>query len=496
LKLFCSLRKFLLLAALTLVGILIAGYHPGLEDDAIYLAAIHYRLNPTLFRMDSDFFAVKLKATAFDTAMAGAIRLTHIPVAAMELICHVLVIFAVLTACYRIASRCFEHEHARWCGVLLIAVLLMMPVTGTGLFIVDQYLVPRAIVTALALFEIDAVLQRRYLLALLLAAVSFVFHPVVAAFGVSLCCFLAVPWPLLEAQPLAASLVIPIGFLFDRRPISPALHKAIVLHPYYMLSGWAWYEWLGVLAPILILLWFRRIPPEREARSEGPVLSRLATRTAVYGVFQMAIAFLIMLPPALERMRPLEPMRYLHLLYIVMLLLGGCLIGEYVLGRHAWRWAVLFVPMAVGMFAGQRAMFPASPHLELPGLAPSNPWLQAFEWVRKNTPEDAYFALGPDYMEQPGEDVHGFRALALRSALADQKKDSGMVVTSEALAERWQREIEAQNAGHSDWQHVSTEDLRRLKQHFGVNWAILRLPTSVQLSCPYQNQQLAVCRID
>jgi hypothetical protein len=99
-------------------------------------------------------------------------------------------------------------------------------------------------------------------------------------------------------------------------------------------------------------------------------------------------------------------------------------------------------------------------------------------------------------MHRPGEDNHGFRALALRSALADNVKDSGMVLTSSPLAVRWQREVAAQKAGHGDWQHVSAGDLRRLKAQFGVNWVILERPAAVMLECPYQNDRLEVCRID
>jgi hypothetical protein len=191
-----SQRTALGLVGLTLLGMLVAGYHPGAEDDGVYLAAIQRRLDPSLFRVDADFFNVRLQATIFVRFMAWMVRSTHVPLAAMQLFWHVLTIFAILAACYRIAARCFEHEYARWCGVALVSVLFTMPVSATALYIVDQYLVPRAMATALALFAIDAVLGKQLVLAVVLAAVSFVFHPVIAAFGISLGFFLAVPWPL------------------------------------------------------------------------------------------------------------------------------------------------------------------------------------------------------------------------------------------------------------------------------------------------------------
>jgi hypothetical protein len=227
------------------------------------------------------------------------------------------------------------------------------------------------------------------------------------------------------------------------------------------------------------------------------------------GVFQLAVALVMVLPPALERLRPLQPMRYLHLLYVLMTLLGGCFVGEYLLRNHRWRWAVLFVPAALGMFVAQRATYPASPHIELPGIIhSSNPWLAAFDWIRENTPEDAYFAIGPDYLNRPSEDSHGFRALALRSVLADNGKDSAVATQVPRLATRWQREVAAQgpdpatdsSAGRSsaraEWQHITGGDLLRLKDQFGVNWVILERPTAVALDCPYRNAMLEVCRIE
>ncbi len=106
-----------------------------------------------------------------------------------------------------------------------------------------------------------------------------------------------------------------------------------------------------------------------------------------------------MLPPSLERLRPFEPMRYLHLLYLLFFLIAGGLLGRYVLDRKIYRWLLFFIPLGAGMFYAQRQMFPATAHLELPGAAPQNPWLQAFAWIRQNTPVDSLFALDPHYVD-------------------------------------------------------------------------------------------------
>ena len=161
------------------------------------------------------------------------------------------------------------------------------------------------------------------------------------------------------------------------------------------------------------------------------------------------------------------------------------------LKNRAWRCAALFVPLCAGMFLVQRALFPASAHIEWPGAEPKNQWVQAFEWIQTNTPRDAVFALDPLHMSIPGEDANGFRAIAQRSMLADAVKDSGAVTMFPALAEEWLRQVQAQ----SGWKTFQAQDFRRLRAQYGVNWIVVQRPDGIGLDCPYENAALLVCRV-
>jgi len=184
-------------------------------------------------------------------------------------------------------------------------------------------------------------------------------------------------------------------------------------------------------------------------------------------------------------------MRSLRLVYILMLLLGGGLLGEFVLRRRVWRWAALFLPLSAGMCWAQRDLYPASAHIEWPGAQPRNPWVQAFEWVRDHTPEDAVFAIDPHYMSVAGEDSNGFRAIAQRSRLADAVKDSGVVELFPQISDSWMAQVRAQTG----IDHFRRADFMQLKSQFGVGWVVLRQPGSSELQCPYQNQVVMVCRL-
>jgi hypothetical protein len=145
------------------------------------------------------------------------------------------------------------------------------------------------------------------------------------------------------------------------------------------------------------------------------------------------------------------------------------------------------------MFYAQRQLFPATPHLELPGRSTANPWVDAFLWIRDNTPVDAYFALDPQHMRLPGEDQHGFRAVAERSMLADIVKDSGAVTMFPALAQSWREQTRSEEG----WSSFRTHDFARLHDQFAVDWFVLQRPgpPGMDMDCVYQNSVVLVCRL-
>ena len=488
-------KNLFLLALISLGALLVEGYHPGVEDDAVYLSAIRRRLNPALYPHDFRWFTLQMQASVFDRLMAALVRFTHIPLPWMELLGQFLAAFFVLRGCWIVARRCFPGKAAQWASVALVGVLFTLPVTGTALYLFDQYLHPRAIATALILAAIPAVLDRRVLRSAALLVAAVVVHPIMGVLGVSWCVILGVGgWleqrsaerKLAELEPVTAAAlgIVPL-WIFEGT--SPAWRLALNTRNYYFLGRWTWYEWLGVIGPVCILWMMARWA----RRADRPVMARLAACGAFFAVFQFAVACILLLTPGLIRLMPLQPMRYLYMVYLLMAVLAGGLIGEKLLRGHAWRWAVLFVPLALGMFAGQRSLFPGTAHLELPWTAPRNPWLQAFAWVRHNTPTDAYFALDPYYMQAPGEDYHSFRALAERSELADAVKDAAVATQVPELAPQWQRQTQAL----AGWSHFQKQDFLRLRSEFGVNWILVRGPGVAGLDCPYRNQAVAVCRL-
>jgi len=431
-------RNILLILAFSLFAVAVMGYHPGIEDDGVYLTAVKGDLNPVLYQHDAQFFRVQLEATLFDKWVAGFIQFTHIPVDVTELLLQFASILLIIVGCWSIARVLFTEERARWAGVALTAAMMTLPVAGTALYLADQHLHPRNVSTAIILFAVSRILEKKMWQAVPLLMLSFVLHPIMASLGISFCCFLAISmldpvhvWLRSLRDSLAST--VPLGWIFESP--TPIWHKALQTRTYFFLYRWTWYEWLGALAPLALFCILWRIALKRGKT----VLARFGLAIFAYGIFQFGVALIIQETPSFIRLTPLQPMRFLHLIYFCMTLVGGCLIGKYFLKASAWRWALFLVVINAGMYASQRALYPGSLHLELPGRRSANPWLQSFAWIRNNTPADAYFAMDPRYLEAPGEDYHSFRALAERSQMADALKDTAVVTQVPDLGPDWDR---------------------------------------------------------
>jgi len=473
-----------ILVGLTLGAFLLDGYHPGVEDAEIYLPGILKWLNPALFPYNSEFFQSHAHMTLFPQLIAGSIRVLHIPVGVGMLAWQLLCIFLLLLGCWRIARQCFQEEYAVWCAVAFVGALLRLSAAGTGLYIMDEYLTPRSLSTPAALFAVSDAIEGNYVRAGVWTVGICLVHPLMAIFAATfvVLIFLLQRRERLSVQALAA-ITLP---LFPK--VTPAYREVLQTRPYFFLTNWAWYEWLGLLAPFALLAWMAWLGKRNSLGA-----THLICRTLiVFETIFFAMALVVSLPGRFDNLAEIQPMRCLHLLYVLMFLLGGGLLGKFVLQDKAWRWALLFLPLCAGIVLAQRATFPASPYIEWPGSAAHNPWVQAFEWIRMNTPENAYFAMDPNTMQLPDEDQHGFRAIAQRSLLADNVKDSGAVSMFPALAEKWQEQVGAQRG----WKKFQLADFQKLKTRYSVDWVVLEQPGVDGLTCPYENLRVRVCTLD
>jgi hypothetical protein len=245
---------------LTAGALLVHGYHPYAEDAEIYLPGVEKILNPKLFPVMREFFASHASLTLFPNLIAFSIRITHLPFEVGIFLWHVASIFLLLLACWELGGLCFASPRARWGGVCLVAALLTIPVAGTALYIMDQYLNPRNLAAFAAIFAVTRTLENKYARALPWLVFAACVHPLMAAFAFSFC-FLLLFMKYVEVRNIGASakitsgaagalgcLLFPFGISLDPQS-SPAYHEAALRHGFHYIQRWQWYEQFGILAP-------------------------------------------------------------------------------------------------------------------------------------------------------------------------------------------------------------------------------------------------------
>jgi hypothetical protein len=474
------------LLVLTAAAILVHGYHPYVEDAEIYIPGIKRILNPALYPFHPEFFVSHARLTFFPNLIASFVRVTHAPLDGVFFCCHFVSILLLLLACWHLGRIFFHDPRAKWGGVALVAALLTIPVAGTALYLMDQYLSPRSLSSPAVLFMVANAIERKFVRLCLWTAFTGLLHPLMVVFGV---CFVILLQRLdschgeTQMRRAAYLLLLPWG-LFPA--VSGAYREVLNTHSYFFLLRWKWYEWVGIFVP-LALLWCLHHLARREHLK---ILDLVCRALIVFVLIFLVPALLVSLPPLMNFAR-LQPMRCLHLIYVLFFVIAGGLLAQLWLKNHIWKWVLLFLPLCAGMFFAQRQLFPATAHIEWPGKSPGNQWVKAFIWARDRAPVDAFFALDPHYMNLAGEDQHGFRALAERSRLADRVKDSGAVSMFPELAESWSVQVNALN----DWKSFHREDFLRLRNQFDVNWLVLEQPGVADLPCPYSNSAVLVCEI-
>jgi len=411
---------------LTLLAVLVHGYHLGTDDAEIYVPAIKKAADPALYPAFSEFFMSHAHMSLFARVVGDPARLLHLPADAAIFLCYVAGISLLLAAAWRLLCACFESGYARWSGVALLAALLCVPVTATRArdhgslrHRAERYPLPlRCSPSPVSSVTSTSALRPGCWSTALL-------HPQMSVYAaVLLACLALARRARTNPVPAFAFGVLPLAqfpFLFHFQPAQGAGSEGPLFAPLLLRLH------LGLVrvdrrlrtagSAVVVLL---RDPAAHDARFSARGSHARPFRTSLHGrrrgSVRLTAAGELRALPAHARVP-----RGLHRL----LRASGGLIGEYVLRNRAWRWAALFAPLALSMWLLQRATYPSSSHIEWPGSVDSNPWVSAFLWIRANTPKDAVFALDPEYMVRPGEDLHGFRAIAERSALADREKDSG-----------------------------------------------------------------------
>jgi hypothetical protein len=476
------------IALLTPAVLLVHGYHPLADDGAVYVAGIKKLVDPSLYQRDAVFASSPTQFSIFAHVLAPPVRWGHVPLPALLLVCHLASIFLFLLGSWRVANRIFSTRSACWGAVLLAACCFTLPVAGTSLCIMDPYVTARSFSTPLGLFALAAVLDEKWAKSILWLVLAALLHPLMAAYTAIAMLTLALArrrkWRSLCLWAGSGWLLCAVIFIATRHADpGVAYNRAALSRSYFFLSTWRWYEYPGLLMPLLLL-------GIAGNRSRAPART-LAIAATIVGGGALLVSLCFVHRNGSLLLARLQALRAFQFVYIAgVLLTGGMLAG---LAQKYKRAITLLCLLLLGaLFAGQRLTYPGSSHVEWPGLTPRNRWQQAFLWIRAATPRDAVFALDNDYIESAGEDAQGFRATAERSAVADWFKDGGIASNFRQAAIPWWQGSQA-----TEQLNRATDEqrLNRLRP-LGVTWIVLPVEENTSFPCPFINARVRVCRLE
>ncbi len=475
---------------LTPVVLLVHGYHPFANDAGLYVAGIRRALDPSLYPLNAAFVTALARHSIFAVAMAGVVRISHLPLESILFMAHLVSIVLFLTACRQLAVRIFDGRRERWCALVLACACFTLPVAGTALFVMDPYVTARSFSTPLSLMAVAASLDRAWLRTAILLALTALFHPLMGAYAVAF----IVLQRLISAEHLRPALALcgatllaaALAFAFAHRmPISNAYRLAVSLpeRRFLFLARWRWYEWLGLALPTGLLAAAARRLGTRS------LPGALCLTCLCFGSTGLLIAAFLAPVSGPYLLVPIQVLRTFQLVYILGIVLCGGILARP-MSRSRLAALALFVTLFAGMAIAQRISWSGSAQVEWPGSIPENPYQQAFVWIRDHTPRSAVFAFNPRLVYTPGEDEEGFRAIAERDQLADDK-DAGVVAVAPGLADRWAAQ---RNAALDVDRMTDAERMARLKP-YGANWLLLQPGAETHLPCIYRNRVVVVCQM-
>jgi hypothetical protein len=497
-----------LVTLLTVLAIGISGYHPYAEDGGLYLAGAKKLLHPELYPYWSGFVTEHLRFSLFAPMVAGLVRGLHLDLMTVMFGLHVLSFWVTLYAGWQLAARCYVRREERCGAVTLLAVWMGLPIAGTSLMLMDPYVSARSLSTPCSLLALIGMLDfldrsgfdegRRWrglsiCVLAMLGAVTL--HPLMAAYALGwlllLTCMLCEDRTArLAGIVVLCTIAISLAAVLcweGPRESAPYLHAAMT-RSYWFVAGWEWYEKFGLIAPLLILgaIGFVR----KSGRDSA--MNALARVGVVSGSVACVVALLFARTNSASMLvSRLQPLRVFQMVYVLLILVVGAMLGVRFLRQRAVRWVLTFSLLGGVMLFAERQTFPRSAHIELPGAAAGNDWEQAFLWIKQNTPTDARFAMNPRYITEAGEDAQSFRAIAERSALPDYSKDGGEAAITPPLANEWMRSV----ASQADLDDATDPQRLAVLKPLGVDWVVLRRDARTGYSCGYLGVAVKVCRL-
>jgi hypothetical protein len=447
-------RQWLALAALAFVVLATmnaGGYRFGASDQAFYVPAILWRLDPRLFPHDRDLIAPQAELLLLDEAAAAIVGATGMSLPALFLALYAFT-GVILALAYHALARRLGAD--RWTGLAFVAAMaLRHRITDTAVNTFEGYFHPRMLAFGLGCAALVTGLTNRPIRTAALIALALLVHPTTAVwFGI----WLAIMglWPLLHQASLARlarAAVVPAvalavlspvvaGGLWDRAILrmDARWDDVAAVKDYVFPTAWPVETWLihaAVVALVVALHWRRQRAGRAVAGEDG----------LVAGCLGLVAIFLASLPLVAMRNALAIQLQISRVFWMAELLAVAFLVTEIGAWIRGWRGAgrvggegrAAWLTAALAAAALGRGVYvmtvehPERPVIEI-GVAADAAWEGVLHWAGR-TPVDTHFLADPGHAWKYGVSL---RAGAARDVYLEEVKDTAMALYSREAAMR------------------------------------------------------------
>jgi len=486
-----ALIPFLALATLNS-----AGYRYGASDQAFYLPAILYKLDPTLYPRDAALIVSQAKLTVVDEVVAGVARTTGLPMTALFAVLYATALGMLAWAAVRIGDLIYRTDWAT--GALLAALTLRHAIIKSGTNTLEGYFHPRQLAFALGAMALASFLRsgrspaapepwrrrapepwRRGAAPLIL--LGLMIHPTTALWfliWIGAAAFVSEPkWrPVLvlggAAGAIAAVWTLIWGPLQGRlSPMDDAWRATLAGKEYLFPLGWPLIAWIVNLGYVPLILWLfsrRRAAGVALPREKGVVIGAICL-VAVFVTAVLLQAMHVALAFQLQPARIFWMLDFLATIYAVWALaeMGG--VRER---RAAIVAAVVFALSCVRGGYVRFVRFPDRPVVQF-GI-PDDDWGRAMAWAR-TTAVSSHWLADPYHAAHYGTSL---RVAGQRDLFVEEIKDTAIGMYDRPVAMRTSERI----AALGDFAALTPTRARALADQYGLDYLVTEQPIDLPLA--------------
>jgi hypothetical protein len=458
-----------------------AGYRFGTSDQAFYIPAVTRLLEPDSFPRDALLIDAQARLIVTDEILAGAARLTGLPLDILFFGAYVLSLALIWTAVVLIGRSTYASP---WLIVALgAAITLRHRIPRTSANSLEPYFHPRILAFGLGALAVAALFRRRDWIAVALVAAAAAVHMTTALWFVVL-----IGVALMHLDPLWRRLGIVggiAGLAFAAwavllGPMRASLTTmdatwltAVASKDSLFASQWPVWAWAANLALLAILWWAHR---QRSAQADRPVETGLA-----WGATALVALFLVTMPLIVARQALPVQFQISRVFWIVDFLATIAVIG--LVRRERAAVILASVLLSVSAIRGVYVMTVEHPERPLFGIhLQESPWLDAMTWLRQR-PAGVHVLADPAHGWKYDTSV---RVAAARDVLLEDVKDSAIAIYSRDVAVRY---LERLNA-IGDFGQLDAARARQLAAKYDLDYLVTE--SDMDLPLAYRNAQFKI----